>query len=444
MNEAEVREFIASHSIESVRVSFADLHGVSRGRVVPARAFLEGVLRDGMEMSNAVFVMDSSGGIAPGTSIPMDRGFPNWRMVPDLKTFGPVPWKPGEARVLCDVLDEEGEAVPVLPRIVLKQQLARLLGMGFEGRAAPEYEFYLFAPRNGGAPPEPVMPTVQYNSELKHAAVSHIFAPLLRALSEEGADVEALGQEYSPSQYELNLAHRPFLQAADGALIVKESVKEALSDQGFLATFMSKPLAAANGSGCHIHVSLSGPGGENLFADPEAADGLSDLCRRFIGGLLDHARALFALTNPTVNCYKRVVPGRFAPVNVSWGYDNRTCLIRVPLSRDKGTHIEFRAPSALANPYVALAALLAAGLDGVARHLSPSDPVRGDAYADPSLPPLPASLPEGLQALSADGVLREALGETFCSDFAAIKRHEAARFALAVTDWEWNEYLDMY
>jgi glutamine synthetase len=444
VDRSQVAAFIAEHGVKAVRVSFADLHGVARGRTVPARAFVAEVLEDGMEMSNAVFAMDTAGGIALGTSIPMDIGFPNWRMIPDLDTFGPVGGRPGEARVLADVVDPGGAPVEVAPRTVLQRQVERLARRGWHGRAAPEVEFYLFHARAAGGPPQPVMTTVQYNSELKHAAMSPILSPVLAALEEEGHEVEALGQEYSPSQYELNFRHRPILEAADRLFTAKATLKEVLAAEGYLATFMPKPLAQANGSGCHVHLSLYDGEGHNLFSDPASRDGLSDLCRRFIGGLLFHAGALFCLTNPTVNCYKRVVPGRFAPVNVTWGYDNRTCLVRVPRARGEATHIEFRAPSAIANPYITLAAVLAAGLDGVERGLDPGPATGGDAYQDRTAARLPGSLPEALRALAADDALMALIGPTFCQDFLAIKAHEAERFAHAVTDWEWDEYLDMY
>lgn len=438
-----IRRSIQDHGLHTVRVSFADMHGVSRGRNVPVAAFLDQVLPGGMEFSNAIFVMDTAGGIAGGTSIRMDNGFPNWKLVVDPETFVAVPWRPGEARVIADMVTPEGEPVDVLPRVVLKRATDLLNTRGLQARVALEYEFYLFQRERAGAP-VPVVHTVQYNSELKHAQVTRIFEPLLQGLRDQGVQVEALGQEYSPSQYEVNLRHAPAVAAADAAFHFKQAVKEVMDQQGYLASFMSKPLVTANGSGCHVHLSLTGPDGRNLFEDPSAPDGLSDTCRHFIGGLLAHARALSALCNPTVNCYKRVVPGRFAPVNVTWGYDNRTCLVRIPQSRGQATHIEFRLPSAMVNSYVAIAAVLAAGSRGVDDRLDPGAPELSNAYANEGATPLPSSLPEALDALAADEVLAQRLGPAFTGDFVAVKRHEAARYQAAVTNWEWDEYLEMY
>lgn len=444
VGRVSIEEIARRHEIKTVRVSFSDMHGVSRGRHVPIRAFLEMVRSGGMEFSNAIFVMDTSGDIAAGTSIFMGNGFPNWRLVVDEKTFVPIPWRPGEARVLADMVRPDGQAVDVMPRSLVHRQVQRLESLGLRAQATAEYEFYLFRTRQGGGPPEPYVGAVQYNSELKHAQVSHIFEPLVLGLEAQGIQVEAFAQEYSPSQYEVNLHHMPALEAADAAFTFKQAVKEVMHDQGLLASFMSKPLVNANGSGCHVHISLQDQDGGNAFDDPSATDGLSDRGRAFIAGVLQHAPALTALVNPTVNCYKRIVPGRFAPVNATWGYDNRTCLMRVPLSRGAGTHVEFRGPSAVSNPYVVLAALLAAGIDGVERGLDPGAPELGNAYGNSEATPLPSTMEDALDSLLADEVLQERLGSAFTGDFIAIKRHEAARFRTSVTNWEWDEYLDLY
>lgn len=437
-----VLKLVEQQNIRMVHISFADMHGVSRGRYVPIGAYLNQVREGGMEFSNAIFVMDTNAGIASGTSIPMNDGFPNWKLVVDETTFAPIPWRPGEARVLADMVMPDGQPVDVLPRQVLKRVIRRLAEQGLTAQAGTEHEFYLLE-RDGNGTPRPADPLVQYNSELEHIAAMRRFDPLMQGMREMGIQVEAFGEEYAPSQYEVNLRYQPSMQAADEAFTFKQAVKEMFSDPSTFASFMSKPFANANGCGCHIHLSVLDTNGHNVLADASQPDGLSRTCKAFIGGLLTHAPALMALTNPTVNCYKRAVPGRFAPVVANWGYDNRTCVVRVAATRGAGTHIEYRAPSGLSNPYIALAATLAAGLDGIQRNLDPGDPELPGAPATGSAT-LPQSLPQALAELEADDVLQDALGVVFVRDFIAIKRHEATRYMTAVTQWEWDEYLRLY
>jgi glutamine synthetase len=438
-----VRELVDKHGIERVRVSFSDVHGVSRGRYVPIRAYLNQVRHNGMEFSNAIFAMDSGGGIAPGTTIPMDNGFPNWRLVVDESTFHPLPWRVGEARVFADMVTPDGQPVGLLPRQVLRNVVGALTEQGLQVQVGMEYEFYLLN-RTPGQAPTPLDSRVQYNSELEHASAMERFAPLMQGLRDLGIEVEAFGEEYAPSQYEINLHHGPAAEATDQAFMFKQAVKEVLTEPGVVASFMSKPFADSNGSGCHIHVSITDGTGRNLFADDSTGDGLSRTCRAFIGGLLAHAEGLMALTNPTINCYKRVVPGRFAPVMANWGYDNRNCVVRITASRGAGTHIEFRAPSAVSNPYVAVAAVLVAGWDGIQQNLDPGQPEQSGISPVQEARPLPSSLSEALDALAADEALTAGLGPAFINDYIAIKRNEMNRFAKAVTNWEWDEYIDLY
>jgi glutamine synthetase len=241
------------------------------------------------------------------------------------------------------------------------------------------------------------------------------------------------------------MTHFPGVTAADMAVHYRMAVKEIIHRMGFVATFMTKPLNGASGSGSHFHHSLFGPDGRNAFADPGGTHGLSDVCRWFIGGQLRHAAALCALANPSINSYKRQRPNTFAPCTSSWGLENRACLIRVPNGRGQSTRLENRVPGADNNPYLMMAAIYAAGLDGLRNKIEPEYFIQGEnAYARDDLPPLPRSLAEALAALKADGALIEILGDEFVHSYSALKGNEVARFTDHVSDWEVREYLELF
>jgi glutamine synthetase len=254
----------------------------------------------------------------------------------------------------------------------------------------------------------------------------------------------AVSHEYFPGQFEINLEHGPALEVADRTFFYKQAVKEIAWKNGLMATFMAKPRSDLGGSGYHLHLSLADPTtGANLFHDPRGQAELSDLAHHFIGGQMAHARGMTAVAAPTVNSYKRYVIGAFAPYYLLWGYDNRTCYVRVPPERKGATRVENRSPDGVANPYLVFAAALAAGLDGIERQLDPGAPFVGDAYMNAdcvNTPIIPQYLHEAVAALEADDVLCGWLGAEFVRAFASVKRLESQRFRAHVTDWEFNEY----
>jgi glutamine synthetase len=250
-----------------------------------------------------------------------------------------------------------------------------------------------------------------------------------------GIGVEAVQHEYTHGQLEINLAHQRGLRAADDGFQFKTSVKEILARRGYLATFMAKPMNTGNANGCHVHVSLLDGDGHNLLDDPAAEHGVSQAFWHFLAGQLEHAAGMMALTSPTLNCYKRLVPNRFAPLAATWGWEDRTMLIRIPMQRGPATHLENRIASAAGNPYLVTAAILAAGLDGIRRKAPVPD--RQNA------PPLPRSMPEALDALQADTVMVRTFGEQFVRDYVAIKMMEVERARTYVTDWDRQEYMEM-
>ncbi|MBE3591130.1 MAG: glutamine synthetase [Firmicutes bacterium] len=440
----DVRRLIEERGIRTVRVVFNDNTNVARARNIPAEAFLEDVIEHGVQYPSAMLSVDTSANFVLEAGGGWAGGYGSWLLRPDLETFTILPWAPGTARVIADLYDLDGNPVEIAPRRILSRVVEELRREGFTARAACEFEFYVFR-RLAPDGYEPSWTGLNCYAEVKQAQVDDILNAISVGLNAIGLGIEAANTEYGPGQFEISMKHQPAVRAADHAMYYKTSVKELMQQKGYLATFMTKPLTGRSGSGSHLHHSLYRLDGTNAFYDPDAPDGLSDIARHFIAGELAHARAICALANPTINSYKRLRPYTFAPANVSWGYENRMCMIRVPKARGQGTHLENRLPGADNNAYHLLAAVLAAGLDGIRRKLEPPAPVVDrDAYADASLPPLPQSLEEALDALNRDEVLVEMLGADFVRSYTALKNSELRRFRDHVTDWEVNEYAELF
>jgi glutamine synthetase len=304
-----------------------------------------------------------------------------------------------------------------------------------------EYEWYLL----DASTKKPLFEGIH----IFHTVRNH-YAPfldtLVPTLERFGIDVITHNCEYAGSQFETVYGPALNLAAADKAFAFKNGLKELAHRHGYVASFMAKPSATQSGSGCHLHLSLLERGsGRNAFFDPAGEHGLSATARSFMEGVLAHAGAIFALLNPTPNCYHRVKPYTFAPSNVSWGVQDRSAMLRVKASGDEHTHIELRAGSAASNPYLLAAGMLAAGLQGIEGKAALRAQSRDTTSEDNrSLAPFPRTLSAALDALEADGAMRAALGEEFVKVFTAVKRFELARFQAHVTDWERNEYLELY
>src|SRR5690242_2342052 len=263
---------------------------------------------------------------------------------------------------------------------------------------------------------------------------------MLRQLRDAGLRVTAANHEFSPGQFEINLGHSELADAADRSFRLKSAVQEIARQQDLLATFMAKPFNDEGGSGFHVHLSVADPAGENVFGDPSGPDGLSDVGRAAVAGVLAHAPALAAILNPTINSYKRFGPDTLAPWLIDWGLDNRSAMVRIPPERGPGARMEVRLGDATANPYLAMAAIGAAVYLGVRDKLEPPAPLEGYGYDPERAPRLPQRLPDALDALEADEALTEALGPFFVDSFLAYKRNEVERFERYVTDWEFLEY----
>ena len=437
---------IEESGIKTVRVTFVDNSGVTRARNVTAETFSRHGLEDGIPYPSAMLSVDTSATFVLAAGAGFASGYPSWVLKPDLATFTVLPWAPGTAKVIADVYTLEGEVVETVPRRVLQRVVEELAKDGYTAQGACEHEFYVFRSIAGGRP-EPSWTGVNCYAEVKQHQVDDILTTLSTQMQAIGLEIEEANTEYSPGQFEISMGHFEGVRAADMATYYKMAVKELMHQLGYVATFMTRPLnEVLASSGSHFHHSLyDRTTGQNAFHDPGGEHGLSDVARWFIGGELRHAAAVCCLANPLVNSYKRLRPYTFAPSNVSWGLENRMTMLRVPHARGQDTRLENRLPGADNNPYLMMAAVYAAGLDGVRNRIEPEHFIHGeDAYARTDLPGLPGSLAAALQALQEDETLVEMLGAAFVSSYCALKGNEVARFSNHVTDWEINEYLELF
>jgi glutamine synthetase len=433
-------EAMLAAGVKRVRVHFTDLLGVSRNKVVPISE-LDAVAEEGINFCIAAFCVDHSGEVIEATGLGSEVDFRDAQLVPDLATLTVVPWESETAIAIGDVFFD-GEPFECAPRTLLKRAVDEFRKRGLTAVSGHELEFFLLRPNGGGYEQYAKQPGLVYTLS-PSVDTEGILREMEEAVGAMGLPVVAVNQEYFGSQWEINLRYDEALKAADDAHLFKLAVKEIASKRGLVATFMGKPLADQGSSGYHLHLSLWDEDGRNALADPGEPDGLSDLCRHFLAGQLEHARGTTALMAPTINAYKRFLAQAFGPWNVTWGHDNRTVYARIPRERGKATRVENRAGDGTANAYLAAAATLFAGLDGIDRELDPGEPITGVAYELEDRPLMPLSLAEALDALECDEYLRGALGDRFVQAFVAMKRSETARFASAVTDWELREYLNV-
>ncbi|HVM25113.1 MAG TPA: glutamine synthetase family protein [Candidatus Limnocylindrales bacterium] len=386
-------------------------------------------------------------------------------LVPDLDTFAEIPWEPGlgpdgkeqletgSARVICDVFTPNGDPFPGDPRWVLRRQIERAKGLGFTFNTGPELEFFLLRRSNGTVEPLPHDAAGYF--DLSEDLGTEVRKEMMNALAAFGIRVETAHHEVATGQHEIDFQYADALRTADNAVTFKTTLKAVAASKGLYATFMPKPFFGINGSGMHTHQSLwDVKKSRNAFSDPKDAYGLSEIARQYIAGTLEHARGMIAVLAPLVNSYKRLVPGYEAPVYVGWARINRSALIRIPQS-SKGQYnsvrIELRCPDPSSNPYLAFAAMLAAGLDGVDRKLTPPDPVEENLYhfdaaklESRRIKQLPGTLREALDELAGDEVIREALGDHIFERFLEAKTEEWDEYRKQVSSWEVERYLEAF
>jgi len=435
-----ISELSTGTPVTSIRVLYPDLHGVARGKDVPIAEF-DYVLDHGLRFCAAVMGTD----LRHTPVVGGDRGYPDLIARPDMTTMTTLPWEPGVASCLADLEPAEGGAPIPDPRGTLRRIVEDIRGVGLDPIVGPELEFFLL--RHDPAATHGIRRRVDQPSMVytvgPQADPGGIVREMTEAMAQLGLEVLAAGHEFMSSQYEINLRHTDALRAADRAFRLKSAVKDVAARHGLVATFMGKPFNDQGGSGTHLHVSLNRDEC-NAFDAPDDERGVSAELRAFTAGVLAHAVGLMAFLNPTINAYRRIQPDSLAPTHANWGWDNRTTFVRIPPERGAGTRIEIRAADGAANPYLAIAAVLAAGAHGVREGLTPPPPVDGDAYrVDPGVigPILPTSLDAALDALEGDTVLRRALGPQIVETFLAVKRFEIERHRAWVSDWEIAEYL---
>jgi glutamine synthetase len=427
------------NSIEYVRFELPDLAGLSRGKTVPI-GHVESYVRDGLNLYGGTVTLDSNSIPIAGTGYIEDVNFTECLMVADPEAVSNVPWLANTARVICDTRWYDGRPQAAAPRMVLKSVLAAAAEMGFGVKMGHEFEFYVVdletrKPLYSG---QPIFVTSKIH---QHPAMDR----LMRVLNDSGVDMITANSEHGPGQWELNFGALNGIAAADRAFVFKNTVKEFLRSEGLLATFMTKPYKGLSGSCSHFHVSLFAlESGENLFLDTADKDGMSSLMKSFTQGILDHARAAQAIWNPTTNCYRRIRPATFAPSNISWGVEDRSASVRIKASRDKRQHLEVRVPSALSNPYLTAASVIASGLLGVRAAAVLAPERAGLKENDPSFVKLPTEFHEALGALEADAALTEMLGAEFVNVFMKVKMAEMLRLRDEIPAAETNEYFENY
>jgi glutamine synthetase len=454
----DLRAHVAQGAIEQVLCAFPDCYGRLVGKRIMADYFADEVARTGMHACDYLLTVDMEMEPVQGYRLcSWDTGYGDLLAVPDWATLRLASWLDKTAIVLCDLRREaDGAPVPVAPRSVLRSQVERAARLGCSPMVGSELEFYLFNEAYETARKKtydglerPAWYIEDYHL-FQGAKEDDVVGAIRSHLSRSGIPVEFSKGEWGPGQQEINLRYAPALEMADRHVLYKHLAKEVAWQRGRAVTFMAKWHAAEAGSSCHMHVSLwDAQGGRPLFAGDDATGqtiagghvACSAVFQHFLAGLIAHVADIMLFLAPTVNSYRRFLPGAFAPTAVAWGPDNRTTAFRV-VGRGSRLRVECRVPGADVNPYLAYAALLAAGLDGVEREIPLGDPFTGNAYAAAHLPRLPATLSDAIRAAEQSALLRDAFGEDVVEHYLHFARTEQRRFDAAVTDWERIRYFE--
>jgi glutamine synthetase len=443
--KTDVLEKIEAENVDFLRLQFTDILGTVKNVSIPAhqaeKAFEEGIYFDGSSIEGFVRIQES-----------------DMRLDPDPDTFAVLPWRSQRgddtvsARLICDVINTStGEAFEGDPRYVLKRAIDRAEEMGFEMNAGPEPEFFVFEKDEHGRATTETHDSGGYFDLAPKDLAQEIRAEVIYTLEAMGFEVEASHHEVARGQHEIDFKYSDALTTADNIATFRSVVRAVAELHDVHATFMPKPISGINGSGMHTHISLF-ENGDNAFHDDSDEFNLSDTAYQFLGGVLEHAPALTAVCNPTVNSYKRLVPGYEAPIYVAWSDVNRSALVRKPAARvPAASRIELRSPDPSCNPYLALAGMLHAGLDGIERGLEAPDPVRENIYefteADREargIETLPSTLGQAVAALQDDDVILDALGPHVSEKYVQAKTQEYTEFLASVSEWEIDRYLETF
>lgn len=454
LDTAQLCTLVEAGEIETVVTVFPDLYGRLVGKRITGEYFCNDVLQHGMHVCDYLLACDMEMDPVPGYEFASwADGYGDVHCVPDLTTLRRATWLERSAIVVCDVLNAESEApVSVAPRNVLKRQMERAHAAGFLPKMGSELEFFIVKDTYEGAHAkhfeglEPFGWYVEDYHTLQGLKSEPLVGAIRRHLDASGVPVEFSKGEWGPGQTEINLRYADALEMADRHVIYKQAAKEIALLQGLSVTFMAKFDERYAGSSMHLHSSLWSPdGAQPRFAGaPPTGDdvsGLPDVFRWWLGGLMRHARASTLLFAPLVNSYKRFVAGSFAPTGIAWSYDNRTAGFRI-VGKGSGLRVECRIPGADANPYLAFAATIAAGLDGIEKRIEPPPLFRGDVYAARDLPVIPRTLPEAIAEFEASDLFAQAFGPEVVRHLLHFARTEQRKFDNVVTGWERRRYFE--
>jgi len=447
VDRKELVDRVRTEGVEFVNLQFTDVPGTLKSVTIPASRIEEaldrGIWFDGSSIEGFARIHES-----------------DMVLRPDPNTYCVQPWgAPGmqHGRLICDVYQPDGTPFPGDPRQVLRRAVERARALGFVYNTGPELELFLFKKNSDdkpdGMPLRPVPHDVggYFDSSLGDLA-SAVRADIMRKVAGLGLEGESAHHEVAAAQHEIDFRYGDALTSADSVMTLRDTIKAVAASHGLYATFMPKPIFGINGSGMHVHRSFFDEEGRNAFFDSEDRYHLSSVAYRFIAGQLAHARGLAAVVAPTVNSYKRLTPGYEAPVYACWARINRSALIRVPsyfAGREQSVRAELRCPDPSANPYLAFAVMLGAGLDGIERGLEAPEPVEEDVYTfslkrleELGIRRLPGTLEEALDETEKDDVIKSALGDLVFEAFTRAKRAEWEEYRIQVTDWEINRYLE--
>lgn len=443
MNKEDILERVKKDNVKFIQLQFTDILGVVKSMTIPTRHLEEsignGTWFDGSSIEGFARIAES-----------------DMFLKPDLSTFALIPWLKSDedntARIICDVHKPDGKPFECDPRYILKKVMEEAKDMGFEYNTGPELEFFLFKKEDG-------IKTLPHDNagyfDLTTDEAYNIRKDMTVALEQFGINVEAAHHEVAPGQHEIDFRYDNALITADNAITLRFVLKAIAQKNGLHVTFMPKPIEGMNGSGMHVHQSLFDiKSGKNAFFDEADKYKLSKIAYNFIAGQLAHVKAMAALISPTVNSYKRLVPGYEAPVYISWARVNRSALIRIPkytIGKSQATRCELRCPDPSSNIYLAFAAMLKAGLDGIKNDMVPKEPVEEDLYefndaklSELKIDTLPHSLWQALKELKKDKIIQDALGKDLYEKYIKIKTREWDEYNLHVTQWELDKYLEVF
>jgi len=447
LTKEEVLKIIEENNIEFIRIEFLDYAGVTRGRTVRKNNLYD-VMERGINFSTAIMSFDVFDEYIPNPMYGAEDG--DFFAIPDPSTFAIIPYRKNTARMLCDLVDINGNPWPGCPRNALKRLLREVESeLGGSLHLAYEQEAYLLKEENG----ERVPADHSHCFSSDGVDIQETFIQeFVYALEKMGIETEQISSEYGPGQLEINLKYAPALTATDQQVTYLHVFKQVARNLGLIGTLMPKPFQHLPGSGLHVHISLYNEAGENLFqdtSDPRGFD-LSDKAYYFIGGLLKHARSLIAIGAPSFNSYKRMQPGSWAPAHICYGSGNRSVLIRIPEKR-RERRFEFRGADGTCNPYLLTTCLLAAGLDGIQNKINPGEPVDYDVshlsemeLLEKGIQWIPRTLNEATQSLSEDTILADTIGRDIWQEYINIKKTEWNKYCQYVSNWERNIFSERF